>query len=96
MKENESTCVLPYKSDESVFMKAWNIGLQDKLTPISNYADSVDRDSDEGFVPFRNTCAARCRDTPGCFKFKLDGTDTCVLRGNNMENPTDASFGEIR
>ena len=91
--ENRPVCVWPYNEDQSVLMKAWNIESQDKLTPFSNYADSFDDENGVGILKFRNQCAARCRDTPGCFKFMIDGASTCLLRGNNIENRNQDTYG---
>ncbi|CAG5080489.1 Oidioi.mRNA.OKI2018_I69.PAR.g9613.t1.cds [Oikopleura dioica] len=90
--ENKPVCVWPYKEHNTVFMKAWNIGSQDKLTPFSNYADSFNDDDNVGILSFRKQCAGRCRDTPGCFKFMLDGASTCLLRGNELENRNHDSY----
>ena len=74
-------------------MKAWNIGARDKLTPFSSFGESIYDVNNLGEEIFKKECALRCRDTPGCFKFKLDGPETCVLRGHEIENPNQNSFG---
>ncbi|CAG5102901.1 Oidioi.mRNA.OKI2018_I69.chr1.g519.t1.cds [Oikopleura dioica] len=94
----EPDCIFPYNSDGSVMMKTWplwqNLDGQtvsvDKLVPISNYAHSFEKHPDEDRDDFINRCAARCVDTPGCFKFKFIplGQESCDLRGNKMEEPT--------
>ncbi|CAG5102899.1 Oidioi.mRNA.OKI2018_I69.chr1.g518.t1.cds [Oikopleura dioica] len=88
---NEPLCIFPYNSDQSIMMKTWKIETQDKLVPFSNYAGSFERGQNEDGESFANRCAAKCVDTPGCFKFKYDG-QTCDLRGNEVENANAFSF----
>ena len=84
----------PSEDDESVLMKAWNIGSQDKLTPDSIYSKSFEKQTGADLPDFWKQCAARCRDTPGCFKFKIEEDHSCQLRGNIMEERTDDSYGQ--
>ena len=74
-------------------MEAWNIGSQDKFTPYSIFSDIFERENGVDDLHFRSGCAERCRDTPGCFKFKFDGPNTCQLRGHKIDNRDYESFG---
>ncbi|CAG5110315.1 Oidioi.mRNA.OKI2018_I69.chr2.g4728.t1.cds [Oikopleura dioica] len=91
--EIEPVCVWPYKEDdESVIMEAWNIGSQDKFTPYSIFSDIFEKEDGVDDLHFRRGCAERCRDTPGCFKFKFNGPNTCQLRGHKIDNRDYESF----
>lgn len=76
-------------------MDAWNIGSQDKFTPYSTFSDSFERENGLDDLDFRMACAKRCRDTPGCFKFKFDGPTSCQLRGNKIDDRNYDSFGNL-
>ena len=71
-------------------MKTWTV---EKLVPRSDFEHSFEKSQDEDAEDFADRCAAACVGSPGCFKFKYDENDetqTCELRGNNMEESTSA------
>ena len=93
--DHPPVCIWPYNKDESVLMKAWEIGEKDKATQRSIYSNSFEDVDKVGEKEFGKRCAAGCRDTPGCFKFKLDGASTCVHAGNRLPDRNENSYGRF-
>ncbi|CAG5103018.1 Oidioi.mRNA.OKI2018_I69.chr1.g575.t1.cds [Oikopleura dioica] len=58
----------------------------------SIYSKSFEKQTGVDLPDFQKRCAASCRDTPGCFKFKIEEDHSCQLRGSIMEDRNDESY----